>query len=135
MGSLPEGLQAREHTARWQVEELQAEAAELAERLDRAREALSRLVIMRETVEAVLSDMAGGEPDDVVEADAEASAQGKGVEPSRQVGVMMVPPWREGLVVAVLPDIYRDVVEIVADAPGQFTLARQGPGRDRDNSR
>ncbi|GGX82010.1 helix-turn-helix domain-containing protein [Streptomyces fructofermentans] len=92
------------------------------------------------------------------------------------VGVMMVPPWREGLVVAVLPDVYRDIVEIISDAPGpmqakqivpriglptttgkiegtrgklkrlvergwldedtpgQFTLARQGPGRDRANS-
>jgi hypothetical protein len=33
------------------------------------------------------------------------------------VGVMMVPPWREGLVVAVLPDVYRDIVEVIADAP------------------
>jgi hypothetical protein len=29
-----------------------------------------------------------------------------------------VPPWREGLVAQVLPDVYRDIVEIVADAPG-----------------
>ncbi|MEU7229337.1 hypothetical protein [Streptomyces chrestomyceticus] len=31
---------------------------------------------------------------------------------------MTVPPWREGLVVAVLPDVYRDIVEVIADAPG-----------------
>lgn len=31
---------------------------------------------------------------------------------------MTVPPWWEGLVVAVLPDVYRDIVEVIADAPG-----------------
>ncbi|MEU1276391.1 hypothetical protein [Streptomyces sp. NPDC005799] len=34
------------------------------------------------------------------------------------IGVMVVPPWREGLLAEVLPDVYRDIVEIVADAPG-----------------
>lgn len=34
------------------------------------------------------------------------------------IGVMAVPPWREGLIAQVLPDVYRDIVEIVADAPG-----------------
>ncbi|MFC5204122.1 hypothetical protein [Streptomyces kaempferi] len=34
------------------------------------------------------------------------------------IGVMAVPPWREGLVAQVLPDVYRDIMEIVADAPG-----------------
>ena len=27
-----------------------------------------------------------------------------------------MPPWGEGLVAGVLPDVYRDIVEIVADA-------------------
>ncbi|MFJ2774900.1 hypothetical protein [Streptomyces sp. NPDC087300] len=174
MVSLPEELQAREDAARRRVEELQAESAELALRLEKARGDLSRLEITRETVAQVLTELsaAEAEPDaaagGVPEIDASSVPHG--------VGVMMVPPWREGLVVAVLPDIYRDIVEIIADAPGpvqakqivpriglptttgkiegtrgklkrlvergwldedtpgHFTLARQGPGRDRPNS-
>ncbi|MFF1678789.1 hypothetical protein ACFVYG_22455 [Streptomyces sp. NPDC058256] len=174
MVSLPEELQAREAAARRRVEELQAEAVELALRLEKAREDLSRLEITRETVAQVLAELsaAGAEPDvapgDAPEANESSAPHG--------VGVMMVPPWREGLVVAVLPDVYRDIVEIIADAPGpvqakqivpriglptttgkiegtrgklkrlvergwldedapgQFSLARQGPGQDRGNS-
>ncbi|MBM7168097.1 hypothetical protein JQK87_06655 [Streptomyces sp. G44] len=171
MVSLPEELQAREAAARRHVEELQTEAAALALRLEKAR---SRLEIKRETVTQVLAELSAAE----AEPDAPA-----GIAPETNVtsvphgvGVMMVPPWREGLVVAVLPDVYRDIVEITADAPGpvqakqivpriglpattgkiegtrgklkrlvergwldeatpgQFTLARQGPGRDHINS-
>ncbi|MFJ8827693.1 hypothetical protein ACIREE_38890 [Streptomyces sp. NPDC102467] len=172
MVSLPEELQARETAARQKVEKLQAEAAELAIRLEGAREDLSRLEITRETVAKVLAELSAAktaaEPD-APEANETSAPHG--------AGVMMVPPWRDGLVVAVLPDVYRDIVEIIADAPGpvqakqivpriglptttgkiegtrgklkrlvergwldedapgQFTLARQGPGRDRINSR
>lgn len=31
---------------------------------------------------------------------------------------MMVPPWREGLGAEVLPDVYRDIVEVIVDAAG-----------------
>jgi len=174
MVSLPEELQAREAAARRRVEELQAEAAELALLLERAREDLSRLEITRETVAQVLAELSA------VEAELDVPAgdvpEANGTPAPHGVGVMMVPPWREGLVVAVLPDVYRDIVEIVADAPGpvqakqivpriglpattgkiegtrgklkrlvergwldenapgQFTLAQRGPGRDRVNS-
>ncbi|GGP93769.1 hypothetical protein [Streptomyces melanogenes] len=57
MVSLPEELGAREAAARRRVEELQAEAAELAFRLDKAREDLSRLEITRETVVQVLAEL------------------------------------------------------------------------------
>ena len=30
----------------------------------------------------------------------------------------MVPHWREGLTTDVLPDVYRDIVEVIADASG-----------------
>ncbi|WP_371648090.1 MULTISPECIES: hypothetical protein [unclassified Streptomyces] len=173
MVSLPEELRVREAAARQRVEELQAEAAELAVRLERAREDLSRLEITRETVAQVLAELSAAEADPDV-------AAGNAPEPSETLvphgtGVMMVPPWREGFVVAVLPDVYRDIVEVIADAPGpvqakqivpriglptttgkiegtrsklkrlvergwlaedspgQFTLARRGPGRDRSN--
>ncbi|MGV9879576.1 hypothetical protein [Streptomyces sp. NPDC003006] len=172
MVSLPEELQMREAAARSRVAGLQAEAAELADRLERAREDLSRLEITRETVAQVLAELSAAEAaagPDAPETNETSVPHG--------VGVMMVPPWREGLVVAVLPDIYRDIVEIIADAPGpvqakqivpriglptttgkiegtrgklkrlvergwldedapgQFTLARRGPGADRSNSR
>ncbi|MFI2207208.1 hypothetical protein ACH47Z_42375 [Streptomyces sp. NPDC020192] len=153
MVSLTEELQAREAAARRRVEELQSEAAELAIRLEQAREDLSRLEITRETVTQVLAELSAAEAEPDI---------GSGDAP-------------EGLVVAVLPDMYRDIVEVIADAPGpvqakqivpriglptttgkiegtrgklkrlvergwldedtpgQFTLARQGPGRDRTN--
>lgn len=174
MVSLPEELQAREAAARRRVEALQAEAAELAIRLEAAREDLSRLEITRETVAQVLAELSAAQARPHLAA-GDAPAPDETSVP-HGVGVMMVPPWREGLVVAVLPDVYRDIVEIIADAPGplqakqivpriglptttgkiegtrgklkrlvergwldentpgQFTLARQGPGRDRSNS-
>jgi hypothetical protein len=116
MVSLPEELRARVVAARRCVEELQAEAAELALRLEKAREDLPRLEITRETVAQVLAELSAAE----VEPDVVA---GDGPEPDEAsaphgTGVMMVPPWREGLVTEVLPDVYRDIVEVIADAPG-----------------
>ncbi|QUW78235.1 hypothetical protein SMIR_02980 [Streptomyces mirabilis] len=174
MVSLPKELEAREAAARQRVEELQTEAAELALRLEKAREDLSRLEITRETVAQVLAELSASDTEpDVAAGDVQGPHE---TSAPHGVGVMMVPPWREGLVVAVLPDVYRDIVEIIADAPGpvqakqimpriglptttrkiegtrgklkrlvergwldegapgQFTLARQGPGRDRVNS-
>ncbi|WP_331744255.1 hypothetical protein OG762_49550 (plasmid) [Streptomyces sp. NBC_01136] len=174
MVSLLEELQLREAAARQRVEELQAEAAELAVRLEKARENLSRLEITRETVAQVLAELSAAEAEPEVPA-RDAPEPNETTAP-HGVGVMMVPPWREGLVVAVLPDMYRDIVEIIADSPGplqakqivpriglptttgkiegtrgklkrlvergwldedvpgQFALARRGPGRDRANS-
>jgi hypothetical protein len=98
------------------VEELQAEAAELAIRLEKVREDLSRLEITRETVTQVLAELSAAEAEPHVAAGDVPEANEASVP--HGVGVMMVPPWREGLVVAVLPDVYRDIVEIIADAPG-----------------
>lgn len=116
MVSLPEELQAREAAARRRVEDLQTEAAELALRLERAREDLSRLEITRETVAQVLAELSAAEAEgdvaagDTPEANESSTPHG--------VGAMVVPPWREGLVVGVLPGVYRDIVEVIADAPG-----------------
>lgn len=57
MGSLFEELEAREVAARARVEELEAEVAELAGKLELARESLERLRIARETVAEVLAEM------------------------------------------------------------------------------
>lgn len=52
------------------------------------------------------------------EAEARDGLDPKEVPAPHGIRVTAVPPWREGLVVQVLPDAYRDIVEIVADAPG-----------------
>ncbi|MFD9196565.1 hypothetical protein ACFWCA_51335 [Streptomyces phaeochromogenes] len=116
MVSLPEELQAREAAARQRVEELQAEAAELAVRLEKARADLSRLEITRETVMQVLAELSAAE--EAPEVEVRDAPEPKQASVPHGIGVMAVPPWREGLVVGVLPDVYRDIVEIVADAAG-----------------
>ena len=57
MGSLFEELKAREAAARLQVEGLEAELAEVSERLGAAWAGLERLRITRETVAEVLAEM------------------------------------------------------------------------------
>jgi hypothetical protein len=37
---------------------------------------------------------------------------------TRVVGVLAVPRWQPGLSVDALPRVYRDIVEVIADAPG-----------------
>ncbi|MFJ7967091.1 hypothetical protein [Streptomyces sp. NPDC096324] len=115
MVSLPEELQAREAAARQRVEELQAEAVEMAARLERARADLSRLEIRRETVMEVLAELSAA--DVAPEVEAHDAPEPRETPAPHGIGVMAVPPWREGLA-GVLPDVYRDIVEIVADAPG-----------------
>jgi hypothetical protein len=110
MGSLIEELEAREAAARARVEALEAEIVELTARLGSEREAWSRLRITRETVAEVIMDLGGPGTTAPV-------AGGSEPEPGvRVVGAIMVPHWREGLPVDVLPDVYRDIVEVVTDA-------------------
>lgn len=121
MGSLFEELEAREAAARVRVEELEAELAVLNGRLDEARGILGRLRIARETVAEVLAEMT---PEDVSAAGAAVDTAGgdqssayAGAE-RRVVGVLAVPNWQPGMDVSVLPRPYRDIVEVVRDAPG-----------------
>jgi hypothetical protein len=122
MGSLFEELEAREATARVRVEELEAEVALLAGKLELAREGLERLRIARETVAEVLAEMTPPMSAVVVDAGQPAAAERvaspyAGVE--RQIiGVLSVPNWQPGISSDVLPSVYRDIVEVVADAPG-----------------
>ena len=115
MGSLIDELQRREAAARAEAEELRGRIAELAERLAGVEERLSRLVIARETVEEVL-DGAAAEV-----AVSPAAGQPEGTAPagpgrSPVIGVLAVPPWRAGLEVSVLPQAYRDLLEVAEDA-------------------
>ena len=112
MGSLIDELQRREAAAREEAEELRGRIAQLAERLAGVEERLSRLVIARETVDEVLSE-AGAE--------ASPAAVPDGAAPSRSghlsaVGVLAVPPWEAGLEASVLPEAYRDLLEVAGDA-------------------
>ncbi|WP_369369114.1 hypothetical protein AB5L52_45390 (plasmid) [Streptomyces sp. CG4] len=121
MGSLFEELEAREAAARLRVEGLEAELAELSGKLDLARESLERLRITRETVAAVLAEMipekaAAFDADRPTASEPTTSAYA-GAE-RHVVGVLTVPKWQPGMGVEVLPQVYRDILEVVADAPG-----------------
>jgi len=112
MGSLIDELQRREAAAREEAEDLRGRIAQLAERLAGVEERLSRLVITRETVDEVLSGSG---------AEASPAVMPDGVAPSRSghlaaVGVLAVPPWRPGLEATVLPEAYRDLLEVAEDA-------------------
>jgi hypothetical protein len=109
VGSLTDELQRREAAAREEAEELRGRIAQLTERLARVEERLSRLVITREMVDEVLNG-SGAE-----------AMMPEGVTASRSghlsaVGVLPVPPWQAGLEASVLPEAYRDLLEVAEDA-------------------
>jgi cell division septum initiation protein DivIVA len=116
MGSLIDELQRREAAARAEAEDLRGRIAELAERLAQAEERLSRLVITRETVEEVLgsaaTEIALVSP--AAEQPEATALPGPGRSPV--IGVVTVPSWRAGLEVSVLPQDYRDLLEVAEDA-------------------
>jgi hypothetical protein len=115
MGSLLDELERREAAARAEAEELRGRIAELTERLAGAEGRLARLVITRETVNEVLAAVSE-------EASPASAAEQPGMAvpavPGRSpvIGVVKVPPWREGLDVSVLPRGYRDLLEVAEDA-------------------
>ena len=122
MGSLFEELEAREGAARARVEALEVELAEVSGRLGAARAGLERLRIARETVAEVLAEMAPQMPvgtADIGESPAAERVVAAYAGAERQViGVLTVPHWQPGMGAVVLPSDYRDIVEVVADAPG-----------------
>jgi hypothetical protein len=112
MGSLIDELQRREAAARAEAEELRGQITQLTERLAGVEDRLSRLVITRETVDEVLSE-AGPEASPAAVADATVPSR-SGHLPA--AGVLAVPPWRAGLEASVLPQAYRDLLEVAEDA-------------------
>jgi hypothetical protein len=116
MVSLIDELEAREAAARGRVEALEAQIAELTARLEAEREAWSRLRVTRETVAEVVAEVSGSGGADVAVVPQEPVAPVAVTDrPMRVVGAIMVPYWREGLSTDALPDVYRDIVEVVAD--------------------
>jgi len=114
MGSLIDELQRREAAARAEAEELRGQIAQLAERLAGVEEQLSRLVIAREVVDEVLDGPAAGLSPAPGRAEAAAPA-GPGRRPA-VMGGLAVPPWRAGAEADVLPQDYRDLLEVAGDA-------------------
>ncbi|PYC65732.1 hypothetical protein C7C46_32295 [Streptomyces tateyamensis] len=131
MGSLFEELEAREAFARARVEEFEAELSAVVAKLELAREGMERLRITRETLAEVLAEITPQMP--AVTADAGQPPAGErvasayaGVE-RRVVGVLTVPNWQPGMGVDALPRAYRDIVEVVADAPGPVRAKQIAP--------
>lgn len=117
MVSLMEELGAREAAARVRVEALESQIAELTARLVAEREVWSRLRVTREMVAEVVADVSAV---DVTAVGGLGSAVAVGEPPVRVVGAIMVPYWRDGLAVDALPDVYRDIVEVLADGSGSM---------------
>ena len=113
MGSLVDELRRREMAARAEAEQLRGQIAELAERLAGVEERLSRLVIAREVVDEVL-DRAAWEVSPVPGQPGVPASPGAGHLPV--TGVLAVPSWRPGLGADVLPQDYRDLLEVAEDA-------------------
>lgn len=110
-----EELARREAVVRQRIEEIGEQIAELNGLLEAEEDRLSRLVITRETVEEVLGEAAQVDAESVGEAgsvEMVRAAEG----PASPIGVLTVPRWRPGMSVSVLPEAYRDAVEILADA-------------------
>jgi hypothetical protein len=109
MGSLIEELKRREAAARAEADRLRARIEELSGDLARAEEQVSRLAITREEVMRVLE-----EPP----ADAARQDGGPGGKPGQAspIGAVTVPPWQEGAEASVLPQAYRDLLEVAAGA-------------------
>jgi hypothetical protein len=114
MGSLIDELQRREAAARAEAERLRGQIAQLAEHLAGVEQQLSRLVIAREVVDEVL-DGAAAEVSPAPGRAEVAAPAGPGRRPA-VIGVLAVPPWRAGAEADVLPQDYRDLLEVAEDA-------------------
>jgi hypothetical protein len=112
MGSLVDELRRREAAARAEAEELRGRISQLAERLAGVEERLSRLVIARETVDEVLSEVGA----DVPPAAGPEVTGPPGPVHAPVAVALAVPPWRAGLEASALPQAYRDLLEVAEDA-------------------
>jgi hypothetical protein len=113
MGSLIDELQRREAAARAEAEQLRGQIAELAERLAGVEGQLSRLAIARDVVDEVLAGATTTEVSPAPGHPEVTASPGAGRPP---VTGLAVPPWRAGLEVSVLPQDYRDLLEVAEDA-------------------
>lgn len=132
MGSLLEELDRRETAARKRIEEIREQIERLQENLTAEERALSRLVVTRETVQEILGEAVSERPP--VDADAGLAGSIGGLEGASAaeavasggspIGVVTVPDWRPGIDASMLPQSYRDVLEVLVDA-GRPLRAKQ----------
>jgi hypothetical protein len=110
MGSLVEELKRREAAARVEADRLRTRIEELSGELARAEEQVMRLVITREEVARVLEEPPAADtgPKEGVPAGKPGAAS--------PIGAVTVPPWQEGAEAPVLPQAYRDLLEVAEDA-------------------
>jgi hypothetical protein len=144
MVSWLEELERREAAARDIVEELRRRIGELSEQLEAAEQALTRLAITKETMTEILgagSDAAGL----ALGLDAGAGAGVVVQEPNEGVaeqvsgsgspiGVIKVPLRVEGMAVSVLPQEYRDILEVLTDAGRGLRCAHVAAGLGIDSA-
>lgn len=124
MGSLLEELARREMAARKRLEEIREQIERLQENLAAEEQALSRLVVTRETVQEILGEAVSERP--LADADAGIADSAGGREGASAaeavtsggspIGVVTVPDWRPGIDASMLPQAYRDVLEVLVDA-------------------
>ncbi|MGW9032572.1 hypothetical protein ACWGQ5_53250 [Streptomyces sp. NPDC055722] len=111
MGSLIGELEERQAAVRSRVAELEQEIAALTVRLEAERNWLERLTVTRETLDELAAEGVA------VGAVALPSVEVEPVGGGRVVGVQTVTAWREGMTSADLPPVYRDIVDVIDDAP------------------
>ena len=130
MGSLLEELARREAAARKRIEEIREQIERLQENLAAEEQVLSRLVVTGETVREILGQAPSERPP--VDVDVGIAGSAGGLEGAAEavtssgspIGVVTVPAWRRGADASVLPQGYRDVLEVLVDA-GRPLRARQ----------
>ncbi|WP_189317154.1 hypothetical protein [Streptomyces brasiliensis] len=105
-----EELERREAAIRERVAELRVQAAELSEQLEALEEMLSQVETARMVVREILDDAAADER--MPRQDAGPREVGS-VSP---IGVVTVPQWEPGMEMAVLPEGYRDILEVLQAA-------------------
>jgi hypothetical protein len=129
MGSLLEELARRETAARKRIGEIREQIERLQENLTAEEQALSRLVVTRETVQEILGEAANEQPPADVDAGIAGGLEGASAAEAvtsggSPIGVVTVPAWRPGMDASVLPQAYRDVLEVLEDA-GRPLRAKQ----------
>ena len=105
------GTQAARGGFRAEADRLRSRIGELSLELAEAEEQVSRLVIAREEVTRVLEEPPGAELPG-----GQGSEPAGNPGPASPIGMVTVPPWQEGADASVLPQSYRDLVEVAADA-------------------
>ncbi|MFB8181117.1 hypothetical protein ACFC8N_34880 [Streptomyces sp. NPDC055966] len=131
MVSWLEELDRRATAAREEIAELRGQIEELTRRVGQREDVLSRLQITRETMTGILS---GNETVSVAGAVAdagEAEMEELRLPSGSPVGVRLVPHWTPEPAVGVLPDSYRDIIEVLQDAVHPMRAHRSGRWRTR----